>query len=201
MATAYNTNRAAAILTFPVYVVSILPGLLRRGAYWSDDRAGFVIIQRHRPIGDVLVVCAVAAATVVALAAALSLLPPLPHLVAACVLAAWYIAVVVAVVRRRTPGGSARMVGPETPHGQRWSVTLLAQRPGTHLTALLLTRRLIGTLPDGAVVIATADNDRLAAAYARLGFTLGPKRRMWHTIGNEAGGGFRSHPPFQGRRN
>lgn len=187
MASAYSTHRAAAIISFPVYVISILPGILRRGAYWSDDRAGFVIVQRHRPVADTLIICGVTAAVLGILAVALSMLPPLPQLVSASVLAAWYTAVVVIILRRRTPGGSARLVGPETPRGQRWAVTSLAQRPGTRLTALLLTRRLIGTLPDGAVVVATADNDRLAAAYARLGFTQGPKRRVWHMMGNGAG--------------
>lgn len=50
-------------------------------------------------------------------------------------------------------------VGPETPPGDRWQVAALAQRPGTRLSALLLTRRLLTALPRGAVAVAAAADD------------------------------------------
>lgn len=73
-------------------------------------------------------------------------------------------------------------VGKETPPGSRWLVANLAQKPGTEMSAVLLTRALIRTVPRGSVLVATAASEPRADDYQRLGFTRGRGRRVYRVL-------------------
>ena len=66
------------------------------------------------------------------------------------------------------------VTGRETPKGRIVALTSLAQRPGTAMSALLLTRRLIERARPGDILVACAASEDLAAAYERFGFTRVP---------------------------
>ncbi|MDO9395698.1 MAG: hypothetical protein Q7T71_04045 [Herbiconiux sp.] len=184
MASAFAPGPAAALIATPAAMVSLLPSVLRRGLWETADRDGMVVFARYRPVLD-----AVLAVAVVALGFAAGI----AVLVAAG--AVWGVAGVLVVLLlmlllfgvvalggvlllAASLSSFSTAVGRETPSGRRWTVMALAQRPGTRLSALLLTRRLIAGHPAGSVVVAVAASPELAGGYERLGFTRGRGARV-----------------------
>jgi len=100
---------------------------------------------------------------------------------------AWiFVALLVLVVGGlNSRGVSFKEVGPETPKGVRYSVTALAQLPGTSFSALRTARVAIAELPEGSVAVACAANERLKRVYVRRGgFTEGGGLRVYMVVGN-----------------
>lgn len=84
-------------------------------------------------------------------------------------------------------GGAMTMpVGSETPHGERWAVSGLAQLPGTRMSGLLLARSLTEHAPAGAVIVAVAATDHHLRAYKALGYTEGRSRRVYRIVRSTA---------------
>ncbi len=71
------------------------------------------------------------------------------------------------------------VTGGETPDGERYAIMGLAQRPDTTLSALLLTRALIRSLPKGRVLVLRAASERAVVRYERLGMTRGRGLRVF----------------------
>ena len=71
----------------------------------------------------------------------------------------------------------------KTPKGRRWSVSSLAQRPGTYWSALDAIKLRLESLPRGSVVVAVAGDEKLQRMYVkRGGFTEGTKLRIHREI-------------------
>lgn len=170
-------SKALMVLAWPVYLLTLMPPVLLGGAYWRE-RNGLVLVHPRRRIADFAVVLAALVAVMVGGILLLSvwvwLLP------VALVGGAWFYAgVVIALLCNGNGSGSAMThVGRGTPPGRRWIIGGLAQRPGTHLTAVLLARDLVRVLPRGSVLLAVAADDELLRRYLRLGFTEDRKRRV-----------------------
>ncbi len=144
MAHAYAHRRFLAVLAYPLALAVTLTYQLRRGVYETDDRNGMVIVARWRPgIDAVLAITLIltAYAGLGLLAGLLSFVHPL--LEPALFLLAGALGVAGALVLAQGQQ-SATPIAKDTPtSGDRWQVAALAQRPGTHLSALLLTRNVI----------------------------------------------------------
>ncbi|WP_314038311.1 hypothetical protein [Dietzia sp. CH92] len=181
LARAFTGGRVAAALATPAALLILVPYLLRRAVYESDDRNGMVLFCRHRPVVDVVLVLVVGA-----------LLLTFGSLVELVLPDGWrgglvfaglvFGAVALGAVLMSRGMPLVDVVGPETPAGPRWALMGLAQRPGTRYSALLLTRRLLRGLRPGDVVVAAAADERLAEAYERFGFTRTRHRRVHRVI-------------------
>lgn len=176
MSRAFTPNRAVAVMASPVAVISLMPYTLRHVVYESPDRDGMVILARHRPWLDVLLALpfAVVAGAGMLVFLVVALLVPWSFLLIMGVFAA----LVWGSVAMMSGASFSRAVGAETPAGTRWGMMSLAQRPGTTMSALVLTRQLLRTLPAGAVVVAVDGSDALADGYARMGFVRGSGPRV-----------------------
>lgn len=184
MAHAYAPNRALAVLAYPLALAVTLTYQLRRGVYESADHHGMVIVARWRPGLDAVLVIGLILAGYAALgllAGPLSFLHPLlgPGVFAVAGLLGVAGAFVLAQGQQ-----SATPIARDTPHGgDRWQVAALAQRPGTRLSALLLTRHVVATVvPAGDVLVAAAGTERLEQAYIRAGFTPVGRRRLYRIV-------------------
>lgn len=185
-ARAFTPNRAAALLAVPCILLALLPPTLRGGLYLDKARTGMVVLHPRRLRLDVTISTAfwilwnLVALTVVT-SAALNVLVWLSILQGTGVIVvagSWFL--------RPPRGTSIRNHGPETPPGPRWEMGSLAQLPGTRLTALQTARRVLREVPPpGAVIVASADSDRLLRAYVRAGFLAGPKRRVHMVVPDE----------------
>ncbi|GAA3663375.1 hypothetical protein [Microbacterium marinilacus] len=181
MSRAFTSNRFLAVLAFPTAVLSLVPYVARRTVYESPDRNGMVIFARHNLPLDIVLALPIAAGMGIVTVIVLLLGPTL---------GGFYWAVVFVVVVGLGCGAGqfisaaslTSAVGKETPPGDRWAVMALSQRPGTRLSALLLTRALIKNLPPGAVVVATAGSPELAHGYQRLGLTPGHGARLHRVV-------------------
>ncbi|WP_216692967.1 hypothetical protein [Dietzia psychralcaliphila] len=181
VARAYTRSRPAAALAWAAALATIAPYVLRRAVYESADRDGMVIFCRYRPVLDVVV------ATVLGLAffglGFGAFVAEFDHRPLVLVVLGGILGVVLAGARLMSGGLSPTdAVGPDTPDGRRWAIMALAQRPGTRYSALLLTRRLISSLPAGDVVVAVAADELLAGAYARFGLTRTAGRRVHRVL-------------------
>jgi hypothetical protein len=159
-----------------------LPYAWRGALYESDDRDGAVIFSSWRPVLDAF------------LSTVAVLLVFIPWLVFLFVTTFYgqsagfsipfYVVLLPCVWLGAAVGfmgqglSSSMPVGRETPEGPRYQLAALAQRPGTRLSALLLSRRLVASLPAGSVVVAVAADEGLAAGYTALGFTRGRGKRL-----------------------
>lgn len=181
MAHAYAPNRVLALLACPVALAVILTYQLRRGVYESDDRDGMVIVARWRPGLDAVLAISIILGGYAALgllAGLLSLIDPFlgPAIFGLAAVLGVASAVVLAQGQQ-----SATPISKDTPTGgDRWQVAALAQRPGTRLSALLLTRQVIAhVVPPGDVLVVAAGTDRLEQAYIHAGFTPLGRRRLY----------------------
>ena len=184
MGLAFSHNRAAAIVAFPVALMTIVACMLRRGVYATRDRNGMVILVRWSPLADIIAACVIITLTYVAIGvvAAVAFLAWVPlGLIIVGTSVLWILAGAVIFA------SGAQTLSPvceATPEGLgRWHVSALAQRPGTRLSALLLLRQLVGAVPPGHVLVASAGSDDLLNSYVRLGFTSGSKRRVFKILG------------------
>lgn len=184
MARAFTPNRFLAIIGVPWTIMSVLPKTLRGGLYLDETRTGTVMFARLNSVFDFLISGTYAflygifqAGVAAGLAAVVG------GQLGVAVQMAW-IALAFGAVFFLTPKRGAAMTsfGPESPQGERWEVTGLAQLPGTSLTAVQLALRLIDTPAKGAIVGAVADTPELEQAYRRLGFTAGDRRRVHRTV-------------------
>ncbi|MDO5628520.1 MAG: hypothetical protein Q4G43_09390 [Mobilicoccus sp.] len=186
MARAFTPHPLLAVVTVPVlFMVAWVYGV-RRALYLDATRTGVVAIARHRPVLDAVLIAPMAGAGGVAfgvLGSALVFGGETNVATAVVALAGLWFAVGIAVLIARSPGSMTSTVGPETPRENLHTVMAMSQLPGTRLTALLLARRVVEGLPPGTVVAAVAGDDRLARAYARLGFTPGKERRCHLVVG------------------
>ena len=184
MAGAFTGGRAASVLATPAAVVSLAPYALRGVLWETPDGDGMVVFGRHRPVLDVVLAVGLMllgfAVGAVVLALVASVAGPIGLLVALMILLVLFGLIGVGGLLLLAASASAltSTVGRETPEGRRWSVMALAQRPGTRLSALLLTRRLVERVPAGDVVVAVAGTPELAAGYERLGFVRGRGARV-----------------------
>ena len=179
MAHAYARSRPRAVLAYPIALATTLTYALRGGVYESDDQNGMVIVARWRfgldmlTLTSVMVLGLLALAPVAVLASLVHpLLGPATYVLAGATTVAG--ALVLAQGQE-----TATPIARNTPTtGDRWQIAALAQRPGTRLSAMLLTRRVIGSVvPPGDVLVVSAVTADLEQAYIRAGFTpLGRKR-------------------------
>lgn len=175
MSEAFTKHQPGAILAYPVCLLTVGIYLPRKQVYETADGNGMVIFGRFRIRNEV----GAAALLFLAVMAAVVLL--------GTTIGPWGISLTTLVwapfalglTQLNSGALSMTPVGPETPPGARWQVAALAQRPGTRLSALLLTRRLLATLPRGAVAVAAAADDRLLDAYERFGFIRGKAKRVY----------------------
>jgi len=177
MARAYAPHRVLALLAYPVALAVTLSYQLRRGVYESDDRNGMIIVARWRPgIDSVLILTGYAGLGL--LVGLLSFLHPLLGPTVFLLASGLGIAGHLVLAQGQQ---SATPIAKDTPtSGTRWQVAALAQRPGTHLSALLLTRNVIThVVPPGDVLVAAAGTERLEQAYIRAGFTPVGRRRLY----------------------
>lgn len=181
MALAFTSRRRDAVIAYPALLIGLWPPMVRGGLYETTDNHGAFVLVRRRPALDVAIALTPAVvilwATPSAMRTAFNWSPTAALLIVVglAVLLCWLL--LGSVATRTSWGGSA--VGPETPRGSRWYAGALAQRPGTSWSALALARQLLSDLPAGELVVATAGDDRLLAAYQRAGFTRGQQRRIW----------------------
>lgn len=181
MARAFTANRVLAVIAAPITVLSLVPFAARRVLYRSGDGNGMVTVGRYRPVLDVVAMLPLS--TVIAVAW-MAIAGALLRLGAVGLVLVIFVLVVLPVVGLRAVSTSLFQtpVGAETPPGPHWMVANLAQRPGTQLSALLLTRSLIGSLPTGSVVVAVAGSEQLAEGYERMGFARGGGRRVFEIV-------------------
>ena len=187
MARAFTPWAVLAAVVVPLFVVVVLVYAVRGSAYLDPTRTGVVIIARHRPVLDgvfVVVVCflLMVLGSVMGMAfgggaGGTDWLEWLEWV------AAGWLMLAVTIVVASSPGSVASHVGPETPRENLHTVMGLGQLPGTRLTALLLARRVVASLPAGTVVAACAATDELTGAYRRLGFLPGNGRRVYLRVG------------------
>lgn len=176
---AYSRNPVQAVAVMPWALFIVVPYVLRRAVYESDDRNGVVFFGRYRPILDVVLAILLTLVTMVVLTRLddvsggrlFALHVPLLVVIA-------FLAYGAAGILRGA-GSLASVTGPETPSGDRYAMMALSQRPGTRLSALGLARRLIQGLPEGSVIVAAAADEALARRYERLGFTRGEGLRVY----------------------
>lgn len=181
MAYAYAPHRFLAVLAYPLALAVTLTYQLRRGVYETDDRNGMVIVARWRPGLDAVLVTGLILASFAALALPAALLSLVHPLLGPGVFAVAGLLGVVGALALAQGQQSATPIAKNTPRGgDRWQVAALAQRPGTRLSALLLTRQVIATVvPAGDVLVASAGTERLEHAYIRAGFTPVGRRRLY----------------------
>ncbi|MCI2957196.1 hypothetical protein MN032_05785 [Agromyces atrinae] len=184
MSRAFAKNRTLAILAWPTALLTLLPYALRRTIYLSDDRTGMVIVARWRLVVDFALTFAIMLPLFVVLIVVAVAASSISSFGFLGVFAAFMIlfAVGIATLTGRTSAFTFP-VGSETPRsGPQWQVAGLAQLPGTRLSALLLARRVIRSLPPGSVVATVAASDELLDAYVRWGFTAGQNRRAFLVV-------------------
>lgn len=180
MAHAYAPNRPLAVLAYPLALAVTLTYQLRGGVYESADHHGMVIVARWRPGLDAVLVIGLILTGYAALALPAWLLSFLHPLLGPGVFAVAGLLGVPGAFVLAQGQQSATPIARDTPHGDRWQVAALAQRPGTRLSALLLTRQVIATVvPAGDVLVAAAGTERLEQAYIRAGFTPVDRRRLY----------------------
>lgn len=172
-----------AVAVWPMYFLTLAPAVLLGGAYWRD-RDGMVIIHRYRPLLDGLLVIVLMLAAVVAMFSLLQFGGWAGWLL--LVAAGWFWVSAILALVGNGMGTPLTLVGRGTPKGRRWAVAGLAQRPGTRLTAVMLARDIIGSLPAGSVVLAAAADDKLLAGYLRFGFVQGSGRRCHMVVEERA---------------
>ncbi|MET3862674.1 hypothetical protein ABIE38_003620 [Dietzia sp. 2505] len=181
VARAYTRSRPAAALAWAAALATIAPYVLRRAVYESADRDGMVIFCRYRPVVDVVVATALGLAFF-GLGFGAFVAEVEHRVLVVAVLGAVLGLIGIGALLMSGGVAPADAVGPDTPEGRRWAIMALAQRPGTRYSALLLTRRLIASLPAGDVVVAVAADESLAGAYARFGFTRTAGRRVHRVL-------------------
>lgn len=195
IASAFAKNRLQEIAALPWVLLTVLPFMLRGAVYQSEDRNGVVFFGPHRPgldLGISLIVTllflpVIALVPVTFLSLLITILvtgewsaTQLTILVTSGVLLCGCIYGAGAFLRGSPADG---VTGNETPPGERYAIMGLSQRDGTTLSALLLTRALIRSLPKGKVLVFRAGSESAAAGYARLGLTRGRGLRVFLVTG------------------
>ncbi|GAA1188349.1 hypothetical protein [Nesterenkonia xinjiangensis] len=178
MARAFTRHRPGAIMAYPLSLLIVGFSALRRQLYESSDGHGMVVFGRFRLLHEIIAGVLLALLFMAALVLVVGNDGPMGIGLAALL----WLPFIVGLWQMSAGSLSATPTGPETPVGERWQVAALAQRPGTSMSALLLTRNLMGTLPRGAVAVAAADDDDLLAACERFGFTRGKGRRVFRVV-------------------
>lgn len=190
---AFGKTRMMAVLVWPIMFFGMVGSWPFGRVYLSPDRNGTVTIRRRGwrgTIGGVLWALMVyAAAAIVTLGAVLAGrigLVLLQVIAAIALLIVVWIFVGAGVLISRAGGDrqvAFREVGPETPRGRRYSVSALAQRPGTSFSALHAAHAALAELPAGSVAVACAANQRLQRAYVEHGgFSAGDGLRVYKVI-------------------
>lgn len=181
-ARAFTANRLAAGLVVPCMVFLLAPYMVRGAVFESCDHHGLVVVARHRPALSQTLTCTLVLLAIAPLVPAYVAVLGTPQgpliLMAAEVLALaslWPLTRLLQVQPSRT-------VGPETPTGTRYEIANLAQCPGTRMSAILLAKELISSLPEGSILVAAARNDELLKKYVRVGFTQGEERRVYRVL-------------------
>ena len=174
-ARAFTANKGGALIAMPWMAALLAPGLARRTVFESDDHDGTVTVALHRPMLDFLLTTLFTFVALASLAATYA------------AYGRWFVAfavvlLVVGLWPVRQLMRSARPTGPETPAGNRYAISGLAQRPGTRMSAIQLTKALISTVPQDSVLIATARDEELVRKYVRAGFTPGEQRRIYKVL-------------------
>lgn len=176
MCLAFTKNRVGAVLAYPVCVLIVSAYIPRGQVYETPDRHGMVIFGPYRLLVEL------AAGTLIFLTLLLAgffLIPILGPATMGVVAIVFSLVLGVGITQMGSAAMAATPVGTETPRGDRFQAAALAQRPGTRLSALLLTKRLLDSLPAGTIAVAAAADDRLLQAYERFGFTRGESRRVY----------------------
>lgn len=172
---AFTRHLPGAILAYPVCLLTVGIYLPHRQVYQTDDGAGMVIFGRFRIRNEVVAAALLFFRVIEAIVLLGGRFGPLGITLVTLL----WLPFAVGLTQLNSGALSMTPVGPETPPGDRWQVAALAQRPGSRLSALLLARRLLSSLPAGAVAVAAAADERLVAAYERFGFTRGKAKRVY----------------------
>ncbi|NYD67444.1 hypothetical protein [Agromyces atrinae] len=184
MSRAFAKNRTLAVLAWPTALLTLLPYALRRTVHLSDDRTGMVIVARWRLVLDFALTFAIMIplyAVIIVLAIAASSITVFGFLGVFAVVSVFFAIGIVTLTGRTS--AFTFPVGSETPRtGPLWQVAGLAQLPGTRLSALMIARRVIRSLPPGSVVATVAASEELLDAYVRWGFTRGQSRRAFLVV-------------------
>lgn len=178
MSQAFTKHQPGAILAYPVCLLTVGIYLPRRQVYETGDGTGMVIFGRFRirnEVGAAGLLCLAVLAAVALLGVTVG-----PWGISLANLV--WLPFALGLTQLNQGALSMTPVGPETPTGDRWQIAALAQRPDTRLTALLLARKLLGSLPSETIVVAAAADDRLRAAYERCGFARGKAKRVYFTV-------------------
>lgn len=159
MASAFAKNRLQQISAIPWVVLTAIPFVLRGTVYQSEDKNGVVIFGPHRPgldLGISLIVTllflpVIALVPVTFISLLITILvtgvwsaTQLTILMVSGVLLCGSIYGAGAFLQGSPADG---VTGGETPAGERYAIMGLAQRDGTTLSALLLARALVRSLP------------------------------------------------------
>lgn len=193
MARAFTNNPVQAVAAMPAAIMKAALFMIRRVAYQSADGNGVVIFGRHRPRLDALLTAVVIVLFTFIFGGVFYLFLRLLNLmfellfnidllmsiIVVMVLLfsvfAFFFYGMIAFTHRVS---NQVFTGMETPKGDRYVVAILAQRPGTKSSALLLARSLIRSLPPGKVVVSRAGSEKVAERFRRMGFTLGNGLRL-----------------------
>lgn len=176
MSRAFTKGPRRAVIAYPLCLLIVTVYAPRGQVYESSDTHGMVIFGRYRLWAELGAAALVLLAGVVI---GLSMIPVLGPITVGIL--AWTFSLLILLGNAQMRSGSTAVtpVGAETPKGDRWQVAALAQRPGTHLSALLLTRELMDSLPTGAIAVAAAADERLLRAYEQFGFIVGKSKRVY----------------------
>lgn len=195
IASAFAKNRLQEIAAFPWVLLTVLPFMLRGAVYQNEDRNGVVFFGLHRPGLDlgISLIVTLLFLPLVAVVPVVFLSVGVTVLVTGECSAIQLIALVISGVLfcgciygagaffRGTPADG--ITGGETPSGERYAIMGLSQRKGTTMSALLLTRALIRSLPKGKVLVFRAGSESAAVGYERLGLTRGRGLRVFLVTG------------------
>lgn len=189
-------RRLAAVAMIALSFMIVVTALIRHGAYGTTDRRTLVIVvrnSRYGMLGALLLVAAVLVLLVSAVFCAIVLLAievrsgalittamsvgaALQWVALLWLLAGAALQLIPAMQRR----SAKSPIGDETPAGERWVIESLAARATTDgPAAFRLAKRTLAAFPPGRLLVAGARTDALRDGYARLGFTVGKRNRVY----------------------
>lgn len=172
-------GHATAVLAVPLALLLVVVYLARRSAYLNHNRDVVAFCARHRPVLETVLSTALMLVVIVVLAWLAVLVEPVTPIGSRLLVVAPFLWIAVGGIVLMFSGGAfTSPVGRETPAGQRWVISGLAQLPGTSASRTETVRELVDEAPAGSVVVAVAATDAHLRTYLDLGFTEGTSRRV-----------------------
>lgn len=180
-------GHATAVLAVPLAFLLVVVYLARRGVYLSGERAVVAFFARNRPVLETLLSTALMLVVIVVLVWLAVLLEPATPLGSGLLVVVPFLWIALGgIVLMFTGGAFTSPVGRETPAGQRWVISGLAQLPATSTSTrrMEMIRELMEKAPAGSVIVAVAGTDAHLRSYLELGFAKGASRRV-HLVASD----------------